>query len=139
MSHVDEIISIDYWIPIEDFGTRYPEGAREKTLYRSPQEPTQSYIKADHRYLFKESNQRYPWQFWCEIIAYRIGLLMNVDVPSAFVASKTEKDGKDTVYAVLIEWFYEDAAIYEAGGDLMAPRIPTSTTRKANNKILQPY
>ncbi|WP_150306036.1 hypothetical protein [Pseudomonas saliphila] len=63
--------------------------------------------------MFKLSDPRYPEQFWCELIAYQIGLLLNVPVPPAHAAydSLTGECGS------LSEWFYEPGVdmFYAAG------------------------
>lgn len=66
----------------------YPEGARDKEVYFSPKNMQSKLLKADWRYLFKlpRSANWCPWQFWVEIIAYRLGSLVGVNVPPAHVA-----------------------------------------------------
>ncbi|MHC4122302.1 MAG: HipA domain-containing protein [Planctomycetota bacterium] len=102
----------------------YPSGARVKDAYFSPEKPEDKCIKPNWRYLFKLSRRRFPWQFWCEIIAYRFGCIIGVDVPPAHIGySKEYKPGVDT-YAALIEWFYDDKEKrYISGGQIMVQFI----------------
>lgn len=85
MNDFNHIISIDDWQKEETYDGIYPKGAREKTAYFSPESPVSSVLKPNHQYLFKKSNHRYPWQFWMEIIAFRVGQLMGITVPPAYV------------------------------------------------------
>lgn len=95
----NRLILIDDW-PIDE--TAYPEGSREKDAIFCPSNVEYDFLIPSHRYLFKRSFKRYPAQFWVEVAAYKIGCLMNVKVPPAYVAfnNKTGKVG------ALIEWFY---------------------------------
>ena len=100
----------------------YQEGAREKVLLVSPQSPTNGFIKPLHPYLFKQSDHRYPSQYWMEIIAYRLGRLTGVPVPPAYVALRDGAPG------ALIEWFYADPVDdwgrinFTLGGELLLGR-----------------
>lgn len=117
-------IIIDDWRKDETYEGVYPSGARVKDAYFSPEKPKEDCIKLDWRYLFKLSRNRFPWQFWCEIIAYRLGCVIGVTVPPAHIGlSKTYEEGEDT-YAALIEWFYDDKVDgYWSGGQLMVAHI----------------
>jgi hypothetical protein len=90
------------------------------------------FIRPSHRYLFKESVLRHPWQYWMEIIAYQIGCLAQVSVPPAYVAI----DSKSNKSAALIEWFYGNnveknmALVFIDGGDLMTKSIPNYDLKK---------
>ena len=68
----------------------------------SPYAPIQDVIKPDWQYMFKLSDEKYPEQYWAELIAYQIGLLLDVDVPPAHAAfdSMTGECGS------ISEWFY---------------------------------
>ncbi len=98
---VDQVVDISDWELDEESGEAFPEGSREKKLCRAPNNETCDFIIPNHRYLFKESSHRYPEQFWAEIIAYKIGILIGVEVPPAFVA--IDKEANKT--GALIEWF----------------------------------
>ncbi|WP_144402996.1 HipA domain-containing protein [Yersinia ruckeri] len=84
---------------------QYPVGARAKSLLLSPSTFIPD-IKPSWRYLFKKSVKYYPDQFWGEIIAYRIGSQIGVEVPKAFPAVRSTESGK-VECAALIEWFHD--------------------------------
>lgn len=52
--------------------------------------------------MFKDAVERRKPQLWSEVIAYRLGVLLGVTVPPAFVAV----DGQRQVAGVLVEFFY---------------------------------
>lgn len=122
----DQIIEISQWHVADDFGKIFPYGSKEKTLLISPQTSTYPFIKNSHLYLFKKSKKIYPWEFWSEIIAYKIGHYMGVSVPPAFVAFNNQANE----CGALIEWFYrksEDPLEDERfvhGGDYFKRIIP---------------
>lgn len=117
-----EAVNVACWDPDEEFEV-YPEGARDKRLLRSPSGSIAGFLRPSHRYLFKESNQRYKDQFWAEIIAYRVASHLGVTVPPAFVAW----NGEDDKCGALIEWFlgYPNGPQeqYVPGGDYMTGLI----------------
>lgn len=126
----DQPINVADWRRDEEFA-QYPEGARDKTLLYCPRPVPYAFLKAGHRYLFKLSSPRYPEQFWAEIIAYRLGIQMDIDIPPAFVAydSKTNQSG------ALIEWFLRPIGLlssedYIAGGDYCQQYIPNFDRKK---------
>jgi len=98
---IDQVVNISTWRNDDEVGDVFPEGSREKTLYIAPKDKMLKFIIPDHKYLFKLSFARYPEQFWGEIIAYKIGTLIGIEVPPTFVAidENTKKTG------ALIEWF----------------------------------
>jgi len=98
---VDQIVDITEWQIDEETGEIYPEGSKDKSLYVSPDERIYDFIVPKHRYLFKLSYDRYPEQFWIEIIAYKLGILMGLDVPPSFVAVHKKRK----ITGTLIEWF----------------------------------
>ncbi|MEX2398299.1 MAG: hypothetical protein WD491_14775, partial [Balneolales bacterium] len=98
----------------------YPEGQREKLLLISPEKACPDFCVPQHRYLFKESFHRYKDQFWAEVLAYKVGCLMNKSVPPAFVAFNSETE----VCGALIEWFYTSKSKYFSGGEVMTRMIP---------------
>lgn len=98
---IEQVVDVSAWGRDEESGEVYPEGSREKKLCRSPKEKIYDFIIPNHRYLFKQSFVRYPEQFWVEIIAYKIGILIGINVPPAFVAIDT----KENKIGALIEWF----------------------------------
>jgi hypothetical protein len=106
-------IDIGEWRRHREFSEAYPEGARPKRLVVSPYDPIQTVIKPDWQYMFKLSDEKYPEQYWAELIAYQIGLLLEIDVPPAHAAydSMTGECGS------LSEWFYtpDEEVFYAAG------------------------
>ena len=138
-------IVIDNWARDDTYEGVYPSGARVKDAYFSRETPEEKCIKSDWRYLFKLSRGIYepgrgefPWQFWCEIIAYRFGCVIGVQVPPAHIGLSTKyKDGIDT-YAALIEWFYDDSKEnYFSGGLIMQSCIDGYDREKGSKHNLQ--
>jgi hypothetical protein len=123
----NQIIDISGWDLDEDYGV-YPEGARDKTLYRCPVDTPHSFLLPGHRYLFKRSIERHPHQFWMEVIAYGLGKVAKVRVPRAIVAysARTNQVG------ALIEWFYQvgGKTLYVPGGNYMQRLIPGYDRKK---------
>lgn len=95
-------IDIAEWRRHGEFSEAYPEGARPKRIVVSPHDPVQDVIVPDWQYMFKLSDEKYPEQYWAELIAYQIGLLLKIEVPPAHAAfdSMTGECGS------LSEWFY---------------------------------
>lgn len=96
-------LDVASWAADEDFGV-FPEGARDKRAFIATSDLGQPGIVLGKRYLFKKSDKRYPDQYWGEVVAYRVGCLLGLDVPTAFAAwdSSTGECG------ALVEWFYLD-------------------------------
>lgn len=63
--------------------------------------------------MFKRSAERYPEQFWAEIIAYEVSLLLGVTAPPCYAAF----DSSNGQCGALSAWFYEegDESFYSAG------------------------
>ncbi len=93
------IIDITNWEDACD-EIMFPAGARDKQIFISPSEKVYD-LKVNSFYMFKESVKRHPHQFWSEIIAYHIGIMVNVNVPKAYPAVFKNKNG------ALIEWFLD--------------------------------
>lgn len=101
---------------LDDLHSNYPEGARSKKAYFPPSSLTLDFIKPERRYLYKKSVNRYPDQFWGEVIAYVIGCELGVTIPPTFAAF----DSSDGTCGALIEWFYQDGlANFVPGGNFM--------------------
>lgn len=102
----------------------YQEGAREKTKVQCPCDIPFDFLIPDHIYIFKQSSHRYPAQYWAEIIAFRLGCLMKVPVPPAFVAI----DSGRKIAGALIEWFHHypnhSQEEYIPGGELFRQLNP---------------
>ena len=99
-----EIVQIDGW-EIDERFSPYPEGSRDKYAVISPTEVHDERIVANHRYLVKFSNDRYPVQFWSEIIAEMLGRRMGVPIPRSFLTI----DPRSNTPASLTSWFYGEA------------------------------
>ena len=109
------IIDVVDWEIDAEFGV-YPQGARAKEALFAPRGAISGVIAADRRYLFKRSRKNYPDQFWCEVVAYRIGCLLGVEVPPAFAAWNSATG----LCAALIEWFYVDGeSLFVHAGDFL--------------------
>lgn len=95
------------WEADAEFGV-FPQGARAKDAVFAPDPPPEPVLMPGRRYLFKRSKRSYPDQFWGEIVAYRVGCLMGVEVPPTFAAWNS----RTGLCAALSEWFYTDGAKY---------------------------
>ncbi|WP_457445763.1 HipA domain-containing protein [Roseateles sp. P5_E4] len=112
----------------EDFGI-YPEGKRAKEARFAPLEGNDPVIVPGRRYLFKRSRKAYPEQYWAEVIAYRVGCEMGIEVPPAFAAWNSETG----ICGALIEWFFTDG--HEAsvlGGDFLQKIHPDFDREKGS-------
>jgi hypothetical protein len=96
-----DVIDIAGWALDEQFSP-YPEGSRDKYALIAPDGGCPDGIIPGHRYLMKFSNQRYPIQFWSEVIATFVGQHVGVPTPPAFIAV----DPRSGQPGSLIEWFY---------------------------------
>jgi len=125
----DKPIIIDNWQKDDTYEGVYPKGARDKSAYFSPVTVEESCLKSNYRYLFKLSRGKdliswCPWQFWGEIIAYRLGLITGVKVPPAHIGLSNNYRQGMAVYGALIEWFYDDNKdIYVEGGQFMVQTV----------------
>ncbi|MBN1974073.1 MAG: hypothetical protein JW787_10575 [Sedimentisphaerales bacterium] len=116
----DKPIVIDDWRKDETYEGIYPKGTRDKSAYFSPEAVDEKYLKGNYRYLFKLSRSKFPWQFWGEIIAYRLGLITGIEVPPAHIGLNNEYNPGEATYGALIEWFYDDKKdTYIEGGQIM--------------------
>lgn len=122
------LFDVSDWVVDSEYPV-FPQGARAKVTVLSPTVPVDTVIVGDKRYLFKRSKGCYPDQFWGEVVAYRIGCLLGVQVPPAFVAynSKTKH------CAALIEWFYIDGKeSFTHGGDWLQKLYPDFDRKKGD-------
>ncbi|WP_322104974.1 hypothetical protein [Paraburkholderia sp. J41] len=107
-------IEVAHWEVDAEFGI-FPQGARAKDAVFAPDLPADPCVAPHKRYLFKRSKRSYPDQFWGEIVAYRVGCRIGLQVPPAFSAVNSE-----TGYpAALIEWFYDDQERFVLAGDYL--------------------
>lgn len=81
----------------------FPRGSRPKQWYVVDGNSGFSFLKGGHRYMFKESVQRSPAQYWSEVVAWAIGELCGVTVPPAFVAVH----GGRNIPGAFIEFFLQ--------------------------------
>ena len=80
----------------------------------------------------------FPWQFWCEIIAYRFGRIIGVDVPPAHIGLSTIYEKGVETYAALIEWFYDESKdVYITGEQIMVGLIEDFDTKKGRKHNLK--
>lgn len=109
------LIDVAEWELDADFGV-FPQGARAKEAVFTPDPAPAVVLTPGRRYLFKRSKRSYPDQFWGEVVAYRIGCLMGLEVPTAFAAWNS----RTGICAALIEWFYVDGMeAFVMAGDLL--------------------
>lgn len=135
----NKVICIDDWLPDDSSYEKgyYPEGTREKAAYFSPDDVGNMPLRPHWRHLFKESVPRAPWQFWMEIMAYRIGQIMDVTVPPAYVGLRNPEKPGQAVYGALIEWFYSQQERYIEGARLIRPLIPGYDDKTGRQHNLQ--
>ncbi len=129
----DQPIDVIDWAMVEEYA-QYPEGARVKALLLCPESQSFKFLRANHRYLFKQSSHNYPEQYWMEIFAYYLGMAMRVPVPPAFVAYNSS-NGKT---AALIEWFlFSNTEESISGGDFCTRYIPNYDRKKGTQHNFQ--
>jgi len=126
---VGQLIDVTLWRKFNEIEA-YAEGARAKEIITCPTNIPFPFLISNHKYLFKQSNKNFPAQFWVEAIAFRLGCLMDVPVPPAFI-------GFDRQYGTagaVIEWFYdypgESPEGYTRGGDLISTLIDNYDRKK---------
>jgi len=123
-----EIIQLkDAW-ELWDGSPVYQEGTRSKSSVRFIGSDPASFIRHNWRYLFKLSRSRYPWQFWMEVVAYRVGCVMGVEVPPTHVAI-----GFDGEVGSLTEWMYDPYDIRQGlthGGEVLLRLDPEYDRQK---------
>lgn len=121
----DAVLDVSDWVPDEDYPI-FQIGTRSKSLLIAPKPGSADYIRPGHRYLFKESDPRYPNQYWAEILAYAVGNAVDVSVPAAFAATNSATG----ISGALISWFYDGAdeksglVRFFPGGDYFKRLIP---------------
>lgn len=124
----------------------YPDGSRAKFEVFCPSNIDYSFLIPNHRYLFKKTFERksgiiFYEQFWTEIIAYKLGRILNIEVPPAFIACYTDPVRKTLEYASLIEWYYNYPGAVECridrGGDFMSRALPAYDREKGKQHNFQ--
>lgn len=127
-----EAIDIASWEADAEFSI-YPQGARSKQAVFAP-DGVPGFLLPGRRYLFKESQPKYPDQYLTEVAAYRIGRLIDVNVPPAFAAF----DSRTGVCGALIQWFYTDGVErFVWAGDLLQNIRPTFDRKKGRDHNLK--
>jgi hypothetical protein len=119
----EQLIDIAHWASDEEHSV-YPVGTRDKSLLHCPDPAPFPFLLQGHRYLFKHAFHRHPDQFWTEVIAYRIGCLLDhIPVPPVFVAF----DSDTGTCGALIEWFLgypgQPEERFVHGGEIMMGMI----------------
>ncbi|WP_432288805.1 HipA domain-containing protein (plasmid) [Aminobacter sp. BA135] len=97
----DNPIDVSQWAQHEDFPV-FPIGSKPKRMLVSPEVTQEPFLIPNHAYLFKTAVGWQAQQVWSEVVSYRIGKVLGLDVPPAFIAidSSTGETG------VLVEFFY---------------------------------
>ncbi|RQS43943.1 HipA domain-containing protein [Burkholderia sp. Bp8986] len=127
------VIDVTDWPEDPEFSL-YPEGAREKSAFFPPAVLPFEFLKPGRRYLFKLSDERYPEQFWAEVIAYIVGCRLGVEVPPAYVAVHRQRQ----TCGALIEWFFVDGhQTFIAGGNRLQRLLPTYDRKKGEQHSFQ--
>lgn len=115
-----QLVDVVNW-RTDDYFATYPEGARDKRAYFPPENCDLPFVNKSRRYLFKLSHDRYPEQYWGEVVAHNVGSMIGVPVPPAYPAINSSNHES----AALIEWFYEDGKQSSIlGGRYMQQLIP---------------
>ena len=115
-----QAIDIAAWPENPEWGV-FPQGARAKRAVICPDGIGDERLVAGDSYLFKLSRRVYVDQFWAEVIAYRVGLLVKVPVPPAFPAFHSGEG----VCGALIQWFYQEGReSYAPAGDFLQKAYP---------------
>lgn len=98
------LIDVSNWAE-DRSNSPYPEGARDKVAYISPENLNDKEVLSNHRFLLKFSNDRYPSQFWAEVVAAKVAELMGVPCPPTFLALHPESGRPGS----LVSWFYGES------------------------------
>ena len=98
----DQIIDVSTWARDPDFAI-VTTGAKPKFALIAPDNPPFSFLRPNHRYLFKYAgSEREEYQIWSEILAYELARESGLTIPPAFIAV----DGQTGRFGALIEWFF---------------------------------
>lgn len=122
----------------------HEEGAREKFKIICPQEINHKFLISGHKYMFKKSNKRkgHHFQFWGEIIAYKIGKICGIKTVPAFVAKIREDE--NIIYGSISEWYFNypqtQRQFYKIpGGDLFTRLIANFERKKGNQHNIKSF
>jgi hypothetical protein len=95
-------IDIGAWEVDEDHEI-FPVGSKPKRMVVCPDNPAQGEcLIPKHSYLFKVAHGRWEQQLWTEIVAYRLGHALGVEVPPCFYAVDSKRDEE----GALVEFFF---------------------------------
>src|SRR4029077_4290907 len=84
MQRSSELIDIAAWE--SDGPPNTGASYRPKNRFLSPREPERGFVRPSYKHLWKLGITRAPYQFWNEILAYRLGLFLGIAVPPTYVA-----------------------------------------------------
>lgn len=95
-------ILVGKWVRDEDFAI-HPKGSQPKNTLICPDNLDEPYLIPGHSYIFKTAKKVWQsQQAWSEVIAYRLGELVGLNVPPCFMAMD---EGSGTA-GVLMEFFF---------------------------------
>ncbi len=83
MELVAQPVYVEHW-PTYSATSTY--GKREKDVRVEP--------GTDKLFYYKHSDRRYPWDFWCEVIASKLGQMLGLDIASYEPAYSKDEEGK---------------------------------------------
>ncbi len=133
----NDVVDITSWAIGGSFAY-YPDGSRAKFEVFCGSKTPYNFLIPNHRYLFKKTFERksgviYYEQFWTEIIAYKLGRILGIEVPPSFLA-RYKDPVRGLEYASLIEWYYnypgDVGCKVDRGGDFMSRAIPEYERKK---------
>jgi len=108
------------------------KGSREKQWILKPLKGKSHDVEF---FLFKESNKRYPAEFWAEIVASAVGELVGIVVPETYCAKLGDKYAALVKFFLKIEWdlaqkrFQQLDTLFH-GGDLIMGIDPAFDRKK---------
>jgi hypothetical protein len=107
-----ETVRIDGWKCDENFPF-HPIGSQPKRVVICPDD-AKDYLRPGRKYIFKTAKRNWQQQqLWAEVLAYRIGSLLGIDVPPCFIGL----DGNTGEAGALVEFFLD------VPGEAIPPRL----------------
>lgn len=82
MELIAQPVYVEHWAT---YSATSSFGKREKDIRVEP--------GTDRLYYFKQSDRRYPWDFWCEVIASKLGQMLGLDIATYEPAYLKKPDG----------------------------------------------